>query len=297
MAVKMKAKKQIQVKPKSKVSPEPRGCIYLLTNLTNGKQYVGQHLNVKTVHRRWNSHICVAFNTTDTRPLYRAIRKSTVCKRTNRLKNFIAEVIWTGPVSQLNWKETYYIKKLHTFIDDPKGNRGYNLTKGGDNGAKSLDTCKKISAYHTARFANPLERLAQSERIKAVRAANPMLRVELGNLMRGRPISAEHLAKTVAGNTGKKRSEQSRANLASGAHKRYSRIEEHTKTSEAALRRYEDEQEHVRSSERAKKMWARSDVRAKHLKAVEVAKPKQRAAALAYWARKRRERMTTKHAT
>ena len=290
------AKKQIKVKPKSKVAFVPQGCIYLLTNLINGKQYVGQHLNVKTVHRRWNGHICVAFNTTDARPLYRAIRKSKVCKRTKCLKNFIAEVIWTGPVEQLNVKETYYIKKLHTFIDDPLGNRGYNLTTGGDCCVKSLDTCKKISAYHTARFADPLERLAQSERIKAAHAANPMLRIELGNLMRGKPISAEHLAKTVAGNTGQKRSEQSRVNLAAGANRRYSRIEEHAKTSEAALRRYEKKQEHVLSSKRAEALWAQADVRAKHLKAVEIAKPKQRTAALAYWAAKR-ERMTTKHVT
>jgi hypothetical protein len=74
---------------------EAHGCIYLITNFTNGKRYVGQYKNALTVIRRWKRHVGVALNTDDTRPLYRALRKAW--KRDRRsLDGFRAEVIWSG---------------------------------------------------------------------------------------------------------------------------------------------------------------------------------------------------------
>jgi group I intron endonuclease len=138
---------------------ESHGCIYLLTNLINGKRYVGQHKNVLTVARRWKRHVTVAITTNDERPLYRAIRKAW--KRDRRsLDGFRAEVIWSGAadVKRLNAKETYYVKKLHSFIDDPKGDRSYNLTKGGGQPVRSKQSKEKLTAAMAKRWARSTER-------------------------------------------------------------------------------------------------------------------------------------------
>ena len=150
---------------KIKQPSEPRGCIYLLTNLVNGKRYVGQYKNVERVHCRWNRHIGTALNTGDTRPLYRALRKGKARKSDKWFKNFTAEIIWRGPVSQLNWKETYYIKKLHTFIDDPLGDRSYNLTTGGKQFKFSEDVKARQRARALRQFENPAARAEISMRL------------------------------------------------------------------------------------------------------------------------------------
>ena len=265
-------------------SDERWGCVYCLTNLTNGKKYIGQRINVSTVWRRWNGHVHIALGTDETRPLYRAIRKAH--RRDGDLYNFTAEIIQRCLVKNLDVKEIHHIKKFNTVWP-----YGYNLTKGGNGGPKLPSTCKKISEYHKRRFSNPIERAKQSEHIKAAHAANPMLRVNLGNMLRGRPISAERVAKIAAGNTGKKRSKEARDNLAAGARRKYARAEERVKSAEAARRRYADVNKHVKASERAKALWRSDVVRANHLKGVEAARPKQRAATLAYKARQRAERM------
>ena len=59
--------------------------IYKITNMINGKCYVGQAVNIK---RRWKKHKEVAFNNKDpgySYPLYQAIRKYG-------LENFAFEV-------------------------------------------------------------------------------------------------------------------------------------------------------------------------------------------------------------
>jgi group I intron endonuclease len=146
---------------------ESHGCIYLLTNLINGKRYVGQHKNVLTVARRWKRHVTVAITTNDERPLYRAIRKAW--KRDRRsLDGFRAEVIWSGAadVKRLNAKETYYVKKLHSFIDDPKGDRSYNLTKGGGQPVRSKQSKEKLTAAMAKRWARSTERAQHSAALK-----------------------------------------------------------------------------------------------------------------------------------
>ena len=130
---------------KKKTNDEVLGCVYLLRNLINGKGYVGQHKNVLTVEHRWDGHIKDALDKKYKRLLHYAIRKYGV-------KNFSAEVIWRGDRSLLDVRETYYIKKLHTFVYDPKGG-GYNLTRGGSAPAWSERSKKKASKTHTIRWA------------------------------------------------------------------------------------------------------------------------------------------------
>ena len=103
------------------VEEQKKGFIYLLTNLVNGKKYVGQ-TRAKTVERRWTAHIMMATAAKPAVLIHRAIKKYGVNK-------FSAEVLWTGPVDKLNIKETHFIKVHDSFVDD--GHSGYNLTRGG----------------------------------------------------------------------------------------------------------------------------------------------------------------------
>ena len=94
--------------------------IYKITNLINGKSYIGQSTNIQ---KRFSAHKSVAFNPNDSNynyPLYRAIRKYGI-------ENFSFEVIEECDVSELNNKEIYYISKYNTY-----GKLGYNQDKGGN---------------------------------------------------------------------------------------------------------------------------------------------------------------------
>lgn len=143
------------------------GCVYLIRNKVNGKGYVGQHKNALTVERRWRAHINEALLGACSYLLHRAIRK-------NGVESFSAEIIWCGPVDQLNEKESHYIKKLHTFVDDSKGG-GYNLTTGGEvckQMAKSAR--KKLSASRKLYFENtPGAREENAARVRQYYKDNP----------------------------------------------------------------------------------------------------------------------------
>ena len=136
---------------KIKQPSEPRGCVYLLTNLVNGKRYVGQDQTGDPENHRWKQHKTTAIAGKSAYPVHCALRKAH--KRDKCWKGFKFEIIWRGPVSQLNWKETYYIKKLHTWINDPDGDRSYNLTKGGDGvrGFKHSKSGKQHMSYSQQR--------------------------------------------------------------------------------------------------------------------------------------------------
>ena len=155
---------------------DSQGCIYeIRCKVGKKKGYVGQHKNVLTVERRWASHIKSA----DKERVYllsHAIRKYGV-------ENFSAEVVWRGPASELNQKETYYIKKLGTFVDDRRGG-GYNLTTGGgqatqfskqtklcmSTSAKKRFSCEeeraRMAGIAVERFKDPAERKKVSDNSK-----------------------------------------------------------------------------------------------------------------------------------
>ena len=95
------------------------GCIYRITNLINGKEYIGQTAN-KYSSKRWDAHKHEAAKG-NPKPLYRAMKKYGV-------ENFVFKVMLTNiPVDQLDFYEILWIKKKNSLV--PKG---YNLTKGGD---------------------------------------------------------------------------------------------------------------------------------------------------------------------
>ena len=140
---------------------EEQGCIYEIRCLIGKKKgYVGQHCRADP-KRRLATHIREAFNGSML-PIHCAIRKYGP-------ENFSAEAIWKGAHTSLNKKETFYIDKLHTFVDDPKGG-GYNLTRGGEG-------IKNPSKELRARL---------SESIKLVWASRPDLRIMMSAVHKGK---------------------------------------------------------------------------------------------------------------
>lgn len=96
------------------------GYIYKITNLVNGKIYIGQ--TAKTLDERFKEHLYEAFSMNTMRPLYKAMRKYGS-------DNFTVELVEEVLLSELNAKECYYIKLYDCLAI--KGN-GYNITYGGE---------------------------------------------------------------------------------------------------------------------------------------------------------------------
>lgn len=92
-------------------------AIYKITNLINGKIYVGQS---KDPTRRWKEHKWDAFNLNykENSAIHDAFLKYGI-------DNFEFTII--GWFENYNEKEKYYIKELNTLYPN-----GYNLTEGGD---------------------------------------------------------------------------------------------------------------------------------------------------------------------
>lgn len=95
--------------------------IYKITNLINGKIYIGQSRNIK---KRWQNHKCAAHNPNNkgyNYPLYRAIRKYGI-------ENFRFEIIESCFIEELNDREKYWISYYHSNDND----YGYNQDDGGN---------------------------------------------------------------------------------------------------------------------------------------------------------------------
>jgi group I intron endonuclease len=101
-----------------------QGFIYITTNITNGKQYVGQ--TIRNFKQRKREHIHPA----DTLLLYRALKK-------HGEENF-KWVYFDCPIKDLDWQETLLIKELNTLA--PKG---YNLETGGNKNKHPHETTKQ----------------------------------------------------------------------------------------------------------------------------------------------------------
>ncbi|HWY35791.1 MAG TPA: GIY-YIG nuclease family protein [Nitrosopumilaceae archaeon] len=106
--------------------------VYLITNLLNGKVYVGK--TSWTVSRRWSNHIACA-NRGDDSYFYRAILKY------GRENFSLKELDCSENELQINWLESLYIGLFRSH--DNK--YGYNGTFGGDGFVPTERTRQRIS--------------------------------------------------------------------------------------------------------------------------------------------------------
>jgi group I intron endonuclease len=101
-----------------------QGCIYLITNLVNGKKYVGQSSNPNSKDR-FKTHIYDYKKLNRKTPLYEAMREFGK-------NNFICETLCVCRWESLNNLEAYYAEQYGTYVWDD--NPGYNLKLCGISG-------------------------------------------------------------------------------------------------------------------------------------------------------------------
>lgn len=119
-------KDNAQSESETTADPIIDGYIYLITNLINGKQYVGQ--TTYTIGHRWYQHVRTASSTLTRKQIIdRAIAKYGE-------ENFIVEEIeyvCHQPLSFLDYREGYWIRQYKTCIQDYGKSCGYNVSRGG----------------------------------------------------------------------------------------------------------------------------------------------------------------------
>lgn len=131
--------------------------VYIVTNIANGKRYVG--ITTGSLSKRWYEH-CWQATSGANQALYRAIRKYGIgCFS-------IEQIDAADSVDELLKKERHYIEHLGT---QTKTGQGYNMTLGGD-GVFGFEFSDKIKAAMAqaaiARFSDPSERERQRLRQK-----------------------------------------------------------------------------------------------------------------------------------
>lgn len=120
---------------------EKQGYIYCFKNLLNNKVYIGKTIN--DPQRRYYQHTAGQIN--DGTVFHNAMKKYGK-------ENFLFYVIGKFPISQLNEKETFYIKKFNSHWRD---GWGYNMSYGGENSPDVQE--KPIRAYPLADNNDPIK--------------------------------------------------------------------------------------------------------------------------------------------
>lgn len=114
--------------------------IYKITNMVNGKAYVGQSVDI---YKRWCSHRIAAFKKESELyeyPIYRAIRKYG-------LENFCFEIVERCEKKKLSERERFWISYYDTFFN------GYNQTFGGE-ATKTIPKEYVIGIFHDLENTN-----------------------------------------------------------------------------------------------------------------------------------------------
>lgn len=99
------------------------GKIYKITNKINGKIYIGQ--TVRTLKKRFNAHY---WGTSDNDPYHKQMAIKKAMRKYGK-ENFSIELIEEVERGKLDEREVFWISYYDSY------NKGYNCTKGGQNGA------------------------------------------------------------------------------------------------------------------------------------------------------------------
>lgn len=154
--------------------------IYKITNLTNGKIYIGKHSTDNLDDGYFGSGKLI---------------KQSIQKR--GIENFKKEyLVFTDNEERLNWFERYYIKKYKTY----NSSNGYNLTKGGDG---TLGYNRVISEEQKIKISNTLKGHKHTEEYKK----------KLSIVRKGHPVSEETREKLRLAKTGWKHSEEAKQKM------------------------------------------------------------------------------------
>ena len=152
--------------------------IYKITNITNGKSYIGK--TMKTIQERWDEH-CHEYTKerSEKRPLYAAMKKYGV-------ENFKIEQVEECSDTILNERECYWIEYYGTF------KYGYNATLGGD-GKHFIDydlVVLNYQLYHNCeKVAEVMGICSDSVRnILHARNVNLQSSAQIAKEFRGKPV-------------------------------------------------------------------------------------------------------------
>ena len=172
------------------------GEIYKITNLINGKMYIGQTKN--DARRRWTEHKRDAKKHNYRSLLHNAINKYGA-------DNFNMEVIeYEVPDEKLNEREIYWIKYYGTF-DNPE--KGYNLTSGGHQNFHIAEKTREIHRIHALTGVTGHKHLPRDQ------VYTPEVRKRMSEIGKKKIISAETRRKMAESNRGKKPSPKALAAL------------------------------------------------------------------------------------
>lgn len=103
------------------------GFIYKVTNLVNGKVYIGQ--TIGNINKRWREHKSSSLNNLDNNILHKAMRKYG-------FENFKIEKVIECENDLLDEMEIKYIKIFNSYVGNENSN-GYNMTVGGSGTIKN----------------------------------------------------------------------------------------------------------------------------------------------------------------
>lgn len=151
--------------------------IYCITNLINGKKYVGQRK--KTVEKSKSYYGSGVY-----------IKRSIKKYGKDNFKKEILEVVDGDSILLLSERERFWIKTLDTMHPN-----GYNLTEGGDNGYSLSDEAKqKISKTHKGKIISEETRMkiskSQLGRVssnKGIKLSDDV-KLKISNKLKGRKL-------------------------------------------------------------------------------------------------------------
>ena|SRR5271166_5654147 len=166
-----------------------KGVIYFIANLINGKVYVGQTTRSVAIRFRAHREAC---RRGENFPLYRSVKKYGWASFEVR------EVVFAENQKRLDALESAWIILLRTT------NRefGYNLTYGGNGGARTEEVCEKLRRSH----------LGQKPWNKGMRSSARKIKLPWGSAELHEKLSNSAKARTISPETRKKISETLKKN-------------------------------------------------------------------------------------
>ena len=133
-------------------------CIYKVTNLVNGKVYIGQ--TTKTIEQRWRKHISEAKYEESGKRKHNYFHNAIIKYGED---NFIIELIEeVNSKDELDKREDYWI----SYYDSTNKSKGYNLMSGGQSGIKSDETKSILSEKKKENWQDENLRLRMSNGLK-----------------------------------------------------------------------------------------------------------------------------------